>query len=77
LKSTINNFSNLARFNPVKKEAKINDSENVSSTQEGQPSIKSMPLRDITKQVQHMNEELENEYQFDMSTESDQKEEFA
>jgi hypothetical protein len=78
LKSTINNFSKLARFNPVER---ANGSENVSSTLDRQPAAKNMPLRDITKQVHHLNEELENEYHFDMvqtsSTESNQKEEFA
>lgn len=82
-KSTINNFTNLAKFNP----AVPSGSENVSMTCEGsfaQPSIKNFPLRDITKQVhlsEGINEELINEYNYDRvrtsSTESDQKEEFA
>jgi hypothetical protein len=82
LKSTINNFSNLARYNPVMPSG----SENVSITCEGsfaQPSIKNFPLRDITKHVNQseLNEELANEYNYDRartsSTESDQNEEFA
>ena len=67
----------MARFNPVSNTG----SENVSLN-EGSfvgTAIKNFPLRDITKQVQELNEELMNEYNYDhtISTESDQKEEFA
>jgi hypothetical protein len=47
LKSTINNFSNLARYSNHMK--KPSGSENVSVHHEGHASIKNLPLRDITK----------------------------
>lgn len=75
LKSTINNFSNLARYNNCHMK-KPSGSENVSLHHEGP---KNFPLRDITKQIyQHeLNEELRNEYIFDVaSTESDQNEDY-
>ena len=50
LKSTINNFSNLAKYSNHMK--KPSGSENVSlHHQEGHHSIKNFPLRDITKQI--------------------------
>ena len=73
LKSTINNFSNLAKYSNHMK--KPSGSENVSLHHEGHASIRNFPLRDITKQLykHELNEELRNEYIFDVaSTESDQ-----
>jgi hypothetical protein len=67
VKSTIHNFSSQVKIGP---------SENISATFERDPSLKHLPLRDITKQA-CLSDELMKEFTYDRtqtSSETDVKE---